>query len=145
MSPYFFIGPKIHILKWTKIHLNLVEIRATIAASIASLQDRHDLSYIVIPRSPFKDQAQVPWTIITHIKCVTLFHFWLYRYLRDACWKIDGGNMKGVSCRDSNRWICERNLVLTTLQNTYQSSYKNLEFILGNEEFYCTKKLNRDM
>ncbi|XP_073468132.1 C-type lectin domain family 12 member B-like isoform X3 [Aquarana catesbeiana] len=61
-------------------------------------------------------------------------------HLWDACWKIDEGNMKGVPCWDSNRWICERNLVLTTLQKTYQSNYKNLQFILGNEEFYCYKK-----
>ncbi|XP_040191662.1 C-type lectin domain family 12 member B-like [Rana temporaria] len=62
-------------------------------------------------------------------------------HLEDPCWKIDGGNLKGVACWDSNRWICERNLVLTALK----TQYKNLEFILGNEEFFCYKKHNRDM
>ncbi|XP_077323205.1 uncharacterized protein LOC143956908 [Lithobates pipiens] len=64
-------------------------------------------------------------------------------WVPDACWKIDGGNLQGVQCEESNNWICERNLVLTELKKSYpQSSYKNLAFTLGNEQFHCYKKHN---
>ncbi|XP_077323196.1 uncharacterized protein LOC143956900 [Lithobates pipiens] len=61
---------------------------------------------------------------------------------RDDCLKISGGDLRGVSCAERNWWICEKNLVLTSLgKSPYTPSQKRPEFTLGKTDFYCNKKI----
>ncbi|XP_072269725.1 uncharacterized protein [Pyxicephalus adspersus] len=53
-----------------------------------------------------------------------------------SCWKMTGGNLKNVSCMDNNRWICEKNIVLTS----FQSASSGLEFNLFRAKFYCYRQ-----
>lgn len=68
----------------------------------------------------------------------------LYRQ-RDDCLKISGGDLRGVSCTEDNWWICEKNLVLTSLgKDPYRPTQKRPEFTLGKTGFYCKKRENWD-
>ncbi|XP_073468166.1 uncharacterized protein [Aquarana catesbeiana] len=57
--------------------------------------------------------------------------------LRDRCWTLSGGTLRSVTCSDNHRWICERNIVLTSYKG---SSYSNLEFSLWRANFSCYRK-----
>ncbi|XP_073468122.1 uncharacterized protein [Aquarana catesbeiana] len=62
---------------------------------------------------------------------------------RDDCLKISGGDLRGVSCTEDNWWICEKNLVLTSLgKDPYRPTQKRPEFTLGKTGFYCKKREN---
>ncbi|XP_068121749.1 B-cell differentiation antigen CD72-like [Hyperolius riggenbachi] len=58
-----------------------------------------------------------------------------YEFLQsNHCWMIGGGGLQAEDCRKNNRWICERNLVVTAYKG---SAYNSLEFSLWNTQFYC--------
>ncbi|XP_072269724.1 uncharacterized protein [Pyxicephalus adspersus] len=61
----------------------------------------------------------------------------------NRCLRIIDGKLQNILCTQYNRWICEKNLVITSLKKSpYGSAMKRPEFTLGNAEFYCNKKMN---
>ncbi|XP_072269727.1 C-type lectin domain family 12 member B-like [Pyxicephalus adspersus] len=56
----------------------------------------------------------------------------------NRCWKTIGRNLQNVSCTEHNRWICQRNVVVTLLKKYSSSSLaETLSFTVENAEFYC--------
>ncbi|XP_073418297.1 C-type lectin domain family 12 member B-like [Dendrobates tinctorius] len=60
---------------------------------------------------------------------------------KDYCWKLSNGQLYSERCWSSNKWICEKNLLLTSMktESSYHNSKKYYSFIfsLWDVEYQC--------